>query len=80
MTMNYYLYSSKTNEFFPYSLKEMYQSTGQWPDSGIDVDEDTFALWKSENAPEGKIRGSNSKGEPEWVDLPELTKEQYIEK
>ncbi|EKK1330118.1 tail fiber assembly protein [Escherichia coli] len=76
--MTKYRYSAVTNEFFPYSLKDSYLASGQWPDEGVDFDEDGFISWKAENAPDGKIRAAGNDGFPEWVDEPEPTHEELV--
>lgn len=74
--MTKYRYSAVTNEFFPYSLKDSYLASGQWPDVGHDFEEEDFIIWKSENAPHGKTRSAGEKGLPEWVDIPQFTQEE----
>lgn len=74
-----YLFSDIKNLFFPYSSMEDYKQAGMWPESGVDVDEDIFALYTGE-PPAGKARGSVD-GMPAWVDAPpppELTHEQVV--
>ncbi|ASQ19672.1 tail fiber assembly protein [Enterobacter hormaechei] len=76
--MNKYKYSALNNEFLPYALRDTYIESGQWPDDGVDFDEDGFISWKAENAPEGKIRAAGNDGFPEWVDEPEPTPEELV--
>lgn len=75
--MSKYLYSAKTNAFYPFSSEDSYRATGVWPDSGVDVDEETFTEFTSE-PPDGKIRGGNSEGYPCWMDISPPTREQLI--
>lgn len=72
-----YKFDAKTNAFYPYSMLADYEAAGSWPEKGIDVDESVFAEFTG-TAPEGKIRGSDKKGNPAWVDIPLPTKEELI--
>lgn len=72
-----YIYSASQDAFFPVSLKDIYEAAGTWPDGGVEVDDDTFAMFTN-IPPEGKIRGCNEKGMPVWVDAPPLTEDQLI--
>lgn len=71
-----YLYSKKTNSFYPFSLKTEYQGSGTWPQDGVEIDEDTFVEFSS--PPAGKIRVAGSDGYPVWADVPPLTHGQLI--
>lgn len=72
-----YKFDAKTNAFYPYSMQADYEAAGSWPEKGIDVDESVFAEFTG-TAPEGKVRGSDKKGNPAWVDIPLPTKEELI--
>ncbi|WP_404704986.1 tail fiber assembly protein [Yersinia vastinensis] len=63
-----YIYDAKTNAFYPQALKDDYLRSGTWPDAGVEVDEETFALYTGE-PPAGMVRGSVD-GMPSWVDAP----------
>lgn len=63
-----YLYSAKTNAFYPVSFEDSYVAAGTWPDDGIEVDDVLFLSFQ--NPPPGKIRISGSDGLPAWADIP----------
>ncbi|HBN5712207.1 tail fiber assembly protein [Morganella morganii] len=75
--LNTYLFSATENAFYPYELRESYEAAGTWPEKGIDVDESVFFEF-TQNVPDGKMRDSDKKGNPVWVDIPPLTHEQYV--
>ncbi|EMQ4857619.1 tail fiber assembly protein [Morganella morganii] len=72
-----YKFDAKTNAFYPYSMQADYEVAGTWPEKGVDVDESIFAEFTG-TAPEKKMRGSDKKGNPAWVDIPLPTKEELI--
>lgn len=72
-----YLFSKGNNAFYPLSMKADYEASNTWPEDGITVDATVFMEFTGP-APEGKMRGSNKQGEPSWVDVPPLTKEESI--
>ncbi|HBN5911602.1 tail fiber assembly protein [Morganella morganii] len=74
-----YLYSAETNCFYPIEMKELYQESGAWPVSGILVNDEVFREFAGSEPPRGKMRGSDNKGYPCWVDIPPLTHEEHIE-
>ncbi|MGE1853976.1 tail fiber assembly protein [Morganella morganii] len=74
-----YLYSAKTNSFYPLEMKELYQESGTWPVSGILVNDEVFSEFAGSEPPRGKMRGSDKEGYPCWVDIPPLTHEEHIE-
>ena len=74
--MNTYLYDASTNAFYPLILQADYESSGTWPEHGVEVDDDTFASFQ--NPPAGKMRAPDSNGNPSWVDIPPPTKEDLI--
>ena len=76
--MTKYRYSAETNEFFPYSNESNYRASGQWPEIGHDFEEKDFIIWKSENAPAGKVRAAGVDGMPAWVNLPPPSQEELI--
>ncbi|WP_343103581.1 tail fiber assembly protein [Morganella morganii] len=75
--MNKYRFNPENNMFYPYSMKESYETSGDWPAAGADVSEDIYIKFIGE-APDGKKLGSDKKGNPVWVDIPPLTREQHI--
>lgn len=70
-----YRYSKSNNSFYPYEMKESYESSGTWPDDGVDVTDEVFITYIS-NPPDGKVRGPDDKGMPSWVDIPPKSPEQ----
>lgn len=73
-----YLFCTKDNGFYPLALKADYEGAGTWPDSGKVVPAEVYAAFAPENAPEGKMRGSDKKGNPAWVDIPPLSHEEAV--
>lgn len=73
-----YLFCTKDNGFYPLALKADYEGAGTWPESGKVVSAEVYAAFAPENAPEGKMRGSDKKGNPAWVDIPPLTHEEAV--
>ncbi|RUT65581.1 hypothetical protein CKG00_03515 [Morganella morganii] len=71
-----YIFDKKTNAFYPVAMKREYENAGMWPESGVEITEEIFASFR--NPPEGKMLGSDKKGNPVWVDVPPLTREQHI--
>ncbi len=73
-----YVYSAKTNMFYPVEMQHEYEQAGSWPDDGLEVDGDVFNEYTSQ-PPSGKMRIANSDSLPSWGDVPEPTKPQLIE-
>lgn len=71
-----YVYSAKTNAFYPTALKEDYELAGTWPEDGVEVDEETYMTFTP--APEGKMRVPGDDGYPTLVDIPPPTKSELI--
>lgn len=74
-----YLFCTKDNGFYPLALKADYEAAGTWPEHGKEVSSEVYFSFAPENAPEGKMRGSDKKGNPCWVDIPPLTIKEQIE-
>lgn len=74
-----YLFCTKDNGFYPLALKADYEAAGTWPEHGKEVSSEVYFVFSPENAPEGKMRGSDKKGNPAWVDIPPLTREEQVE-
>ncbi|EED0940894.1 tail fiber assembly protein [Escherichia coli] len=71
-----YIYDAKTNAFYPVALKESYIAKGLWPESDIEIDEETFAEFQK--PPVGKMSVAGDDGYPVWVDIPPPTHEQLV--
>lgn len=76
LIMNF-VYSASNNMFYPYKYQPQYINSGDWPDDAIDVDDSVFFEYTGK-PPEGKQRGANAEGFPEWVDIPAPTDEEII--
>lgn len=72
-----YLYDAKTNAFYPFALQEDYEAVEMWPETGIEIDEETFVSFQ--NPEPGKMRAAGEGGYPVWVDIPPLTHEQQVQ-
>ncbi|KQN56538.1 hypothetical protein ASE99_11035 [Serratia sp. Leaf51] len=73
-----YVYSAKTNMFYPAEMQDEYEQARSWPADGKEVDEDVFNEYTSQ-PPSGKMRIADSDGLPAWGDVPEPTKTQLIQ-
>jgi len=73
-----YRFCSETNSFYPHDMKDLYVSSGSWPEGGVDVSNDVF-LYFSSPPPDGKVRGSDNEGKPGWVDAPIASRSCLIE-
>ncbi|MFP1844470.1 tail fiber assembly protein [Lonsdalea quercina] len=78
MTEDGVYYSETLNGFIPEAWKDDGSYSDEtWPaDAVLLTDEEKSTYWK-QNAPEGKKLGGVN-GRPEWVDIPEPTKDEYI--
>ncbi|MGT9297676.1 hypothetical protein ACVWBP_24890, partial [Escherichia coli] len=47
----------------PKALKGVYISAGSWPENGVDVDDETMAIYTGV-APQGKTLGADKNGNP----------------
>ncbi|SFT43755.1 virus tail fibre assembly protein, lambda gpK [Kosakonia arachidis] len=63
------MYAYSNGVFYPLSMQADYESAGTWPTSYVEVNEDVFHEFIS-NQPEGKQRGTDSSGMPAWIDIP----------
>lgn len=63
--------------FYPEALKEVYISAGSWPENGVDVDDETMAIYTGV-APKGKTLGADKDGNPTWLDIPPPSHEEFI--
>ncbi|CBJ80158.1 putative CPS-53 (KpLE1) prophage; tail fiber assembly [Xenorhabdus bovienii str. Jollieti] len=66
-----YVYSAKTNSFYPVKLQLRYIDAGSWPDDGIEVSEETYLEFST--PPEGKMLIADDDGLPVWADIPPPT-------
>lgn len=71
------LYRYFGNIFYPHSSKDAFEMAGNWPDGGVDVDENTYFKF-IQKPPVGKLLGTGANLEPCWVDIPPLTHEQLV--
>ncbi|PHM62000.1 tail fiber assembly protein [Xenorhabdus ishibashii] len=66
-----YVYSAKTNSFYPVKLQPRYMDAGSWPDEGREVSEETYLDFSI--PPEGKMLSADKDGLPVWADIPPPT-------
>ena len=71
-----YIYDAKTNAFYPVTLKESYIAKGLWPESDVEIDEETFAEFQK--PPAGKMVVAGDDGYPTYADIPPPTHEQLV--
>lgn len=75
--MNIYKYSD--GRFYPYALRDSYQTANIWPEAGVDVSEDICSEYSAE-PPAGKTCTTDADGMPCWGDIPPLTPEEETAK
>lgn len=75
--MSNYYFSRTTLAFYPVDMLELYRSYDSLPDDITPVSDEIFLTY-SGTPPEGKARGANDDGQPEWVDIPPMTPEEAI--
>lgn len=73
-----YIYSAKTNMFYPEELRDDYVDAGSWPEDGMEVDDANFAKFTSP-PPDGQMRIAGADGLPAWGDKPSPTQEQLVQ-
>ncbi len=73
INMNY-IYSAKTNAFYPVDWKSDYINAGSWPDDGIVVNQAVFNEFAGNEPPIGKLRIAGYGGLPAWGDIPPPTR------
>ncbi|EPK5175111.1 MULTISPECIES: tail fiber assembly protein [Citrobacter freundii complex] len=71
-----YIYDAKTNAFYPVELKDSYLDKGLWPESGVEIDEETFAEFQA--PPPGKVRVAGGDGYPAWATIPPPTHKEQV--
>lgn len=71
------MYAFSNGNFYPLSMREVYEASDSWPIEYIEVDEYVFTEF-SATPPEGKIRGTGDDGMPAWVDIPPPTQEEIV--
>ena len=77
MNMSKYLFSAKTNHFYPVSLINSYKASGTLPDDAIEI-EDSISNEFLDVPPQGKRRGVVD-GLPSWVNIPPLSHEELVQ-
>lgn len=75
--MSNYYFSRTTLAFYPVDMLELYRSYDSLPDDIAPVSDEIFLTY-SGTPPEGKARGANDDGQPEWVDIPPMAPEEAI--
>ncbi|MFY7106876.1 tail fiber assembly protein [Enterobacter cloacae complex sp. SHL009] len=75
--MSEYIYSAKSNAFYPVDMKEDYVEAGSWPDDGKEVSEECFLEFTSVTHAD-KYRVAGEDGLPAWDAVPDPIKEQLI--
>lgn len=61
-------YSATENAFYDKSMIDAYMRAGSWPDDAVNIEDDVYFEFCNK-PPEGKIRGSDSNGNPAWIDI-----------
>ncbi|WP_039045600.1 tail fiber assembly protein [Plesiomonas shigelloides] len=74
---NTYVWSAKNISFFPVSNISDYKKTDWDVSDAINVGDEIFDTYTNV-PPIGKMLGVDSVGMPAWVDIPPLSKDEYI--
>lgn len=72
-----YLYSAKTNAFYPLELKDYYDAAGTLPDDAVEVSNEIY--FEYTETPDGKYRQAGPNGLPVWINTPPLTQKEQTE-
>ena len=75
--MEKYLYSASNDNFYISTEKARYIANNAWPVDGVEVSMVAFTEF-TQNAPDGKKRGADTKGHPTWADIPSLTHDEIV--
>ncbi|MCW7762146.1 tail fiber assembly protein [Photorhabdus luminescens] len=67
-----YIYSPKSNSFYPTELKQRYIASDSWPKDGVEISEGIYLEFAANSPPEGKMRIAGTDGLPIWGDIPPL--------
>ncbi|MEG0234072.1 MAG: tail fiber assembly protein [Hafnia sp.] len=76
--MKNYVYSPSKNLFYPIDLIVNYQNSGDWPDDGIEVEDEVYLEFVAHEPPEGKRRIAGDDGLPVWGVVTPPTREELI--
>ncbi len=76
MTEKNYYYSASTNAFYPVSLEQDYIDASTFPSDAMLVENAVFEEFTRVNS--GKVRATNEKGLPVWIEAPEPTQTELI--
>ncbi|MDK7758350.1 tail fiber assembly protein [Providencia rettgeri] len=76
MTEKNYYYSASTNAFYPVSLEQDYIDARTFPSDAMLVEDAVFEEFTRVNS--GKVRATNEKGLPVWIEAPEPTQTELI--
>lgn len=71
-----YLFSKSSLAFYPEDSLSDYKYL---PDDLVEISDDESAIYMFAQQPMGKVLGANKEGKPNWVDAPELSKEEKLE-
>ncbi|EAV1591710.1 tail fiber assembly protein [Salmonella enterica] len=71
------MYAFSNGNFYPFSMRAVYESSGSWPTEYIEIDESVFVEF-SATPPDGKIRGTGDDGMPAWLDIPPPTQAEIV--
>jgi hypothetical protein len=71
-----YIYSAKTNSFYPVDWKQYYVDAGSWPDDGIEVSDPMYREFALTPPSAEKIRVAGPDGLPMWGKMPPPTPEE----
>lgn len=64
-----FIWDAENIRLLSYLLKDEYESSGMWPENGIDVSDEISAEFTGQ-PPNGKKLGVGVDGMPAWVDIP----------
>lgn len=67
--MGKYKFSATTTGFYPVEILDSYTQAGTLPTDLVDVTDENYDTYTGQ-PPEGRMRGSDKKGQPAWVAIP----------
>ncbi|QBH96003.1 tail fiber assembly protein [Limnobaculum zhutongyuii] len=76
--MEKFFYSAQTNSAYPEALKDAYLESKSWPADSVEIDSNIYAEFFMSYPPAGKVRAPGKNGQPVWVDIPALSKDELV--
>lgn len=68
--MGAHVFSPSLLGFYAKTMYARYVAAGSWPPDPVDITDEVWGQYAGASPPPGQMLGSNSAGQPAWVDLP----------